>query len=214
MRWKILSLAVAGLLLAPGALAQDTQQDDESDVQLTIVAPEDCPDDTTFGDDNETQDQQDGQAQDEYCLELEEGDLEEIEENDDVNLTFQNDRDESFELHVAELNDSDRGGDTDVQDAIASTENTTQDEESSVTFTSPVSGDELYFWVDEREDEGMYLSADDVREDETGTEDGMGDRGPAEDPDGPAGERDDTPAPGLIGLAVAGLSAALIARRS
>lgn len=214
MRWKILSLAVAGLLLAPGALAQDTQQDGESDVQITIVAPEQCPDDDAFGDDDQDQNQQDNQNESEYCLELQDGDLEEIEEDDDVELTFENERSEDFNLHVAEMDDADRGGDTDQQDAIASTGNTSQDEMSTVNFTSPVAGDELYFWVDDREDEGMYLTSDDTDDQET-RDDGIADdqeRDPAQDPD-PAGDRDDTPAPGLIGLAVAGVSASLLARR-
>lgn len=208
MRWKILTLAVIGLLLAPAAIAQDNQ-DDESDAQITIVAPEECPDDTqTGGDDDPMGDQDQNQNDSQQCLELEEGNLEDISEGDQVELTFENEQSQSATLHVANMSDADVGGDTDEQDAVASTSDVSQGEDDTTNFTAPADGDELYFWVEDREEDGLYLTA-------TGTQDGAGDDDRETEPaDGFEDDaQDDTPAPGLLIVALAGVGAAFVLRR-
>lgn len=218
MRWKILTLAVIGLLLAPAAIAQDNQ-DDESDAQITIVAPEECPDDTQtggdgdpMGDQDQNQNQDQNQTDSQQCLELEEGNLEDISEGDQVELTFENEQSQDATLHVANMSDADVGGDTDEQDAVASTSDVSQGEDDTTNFTAPADGDELYFWVEDREEDGLYLTA-------TGTQDGVGDDQRETEPadgfedDAQDDTQDDTPAPGLLIVALAGVGAAFVLRR-
>lgn len=214
MRWIVLSIAALGLLLIPAGLAQqDTQMNNET--EITILAPEECDgEDGMFGDDENDQNQQtqndQNQTQEERCLEVDDGSLADIEEGSDVLVTFQNEDNVTHTLHVAEMNDSDSMGGTDEADAIASSQPTDTGEETTFTFTSPVAGDELYFWGEGYEEDGMWVTAD---EGDAQREPVPGEPGEPGGPDEPEPGTDDTPLPAAVALAAVGIAAAAFARR-
>lgn len=122
-----------------------------------------------------------------FCFDVD-GDIGSIEEGDQVHVTLQNEDNVQHNVFVTEQANASVGSDTPADAAIANSETIESGQETSFTFTAPASGDELYFWCDEigHEEGGMYV---------------QGEQGA------------DAPAPGLLGLALAGLTAAAIARR-
>lgn len=133
MRWTLLLIATLSLLVTPTALAQDS-------VEITLTAPEDCPDTV-------------------YCFEVTEGSIADISAGDEVTVTFVNDDNLPHDVHVTEIENADVGGDTDAGEAIANTPDVEGGEEETLTFEAPVDGDSLYIWCDQvgHEEGGMNL---------------------------------------------------------
>lgn len=138
-----------------------------------------------------------------FCFEVTEGSLANVSAGDEVEITFKNEGSSVHNLYVAELSDADPDRkDTPEDVAIASTDDLDGGEETTLSFTAPDGADGLYLWCDVsgHEQLGMWTDA-------------PYSGGSAET----SGSSDDaqkgSPGAGLIGVAIAGLGAALLFRR-